>query len=70
MKAVKKKWETLKATYYRSKKRIASGSAASGKAYKYETQLSFLDDTAEPRPSKDLGGTKTQVDVAEELYHQ
>lgn len=62
---VRRRWDSLKATYMRSKKRIPSGSAGNEyHKYKYATLLSFLDDTAEPRISRQIGGASTSADYS------
>lgn len=46
---IKKKWDSIRSAYIRSKKILPSGSGTTQKIYKYARMLSFLDDTHIPR---------------------
>lgn len=68
MLSLRKKWDTLKATYIRSKKKTASGSgAAAGKPYRYREIMSYLDDTEKPRDSNQLGGVELDTFTSDDL---
>lgn len=54
--AIRKKWDSLKASYIRSKKKLPTGSGGKTKNYKFAQLMSFLDDTGEPRKTNQLGG--------------
>lgn len=58
---VRKKWDSLKGSYTRAKKRVPSGSAAINISFKYMSSMSFLEETAKPRASNELGGKSTAV---------